>query len=254
MIDIRRLREIGKVKGLTNLGQMEKDYFQELLMLAIFRNNENGLVFKGGTCLYKLYSLNRFSEDLDFDGVPDARFRSKITSFLKNYGYASKITTHNAFGGNLSEKILITGPLYSGTNESKCRIILDFSSREGPTIKPSVVPFYSHYDDLPSFPVLSLDLSEILAEKIRSLIHRKKARDLYDINFLLRKGVTTSLDLVNIKLQLNNIVYSEIHLRKGISTAQLNWDKELRAFVKDLQPVEPVENFVLENLIRMLKT
>ncbi|MHB8361317.1 MAG: nucleotidyl transferase AbiEii/AbiGii toxin family protein [Thermoplasmataceae archaeon] len=254
MIDVRRLREIGKIKGLTNPGQMEKDYFQELLMLAIFRNNENGLVFKGGTCLYKLYSLDRFSEDLDFDGVPDARFRSKITSFLKNYGYASKITTHNAFGENLSEKILIAGPLYSGTNESRCRIILDFSSRERPIIKPSVVPFYSHYDDLPSFPVLSLDLSEILAEKIRSLIHRKKARDLYDINFLLRKGVMTSLDIVNIKLRLNNIVYSEIHLRQGISTAQHNWNKELRAFVKDLQPVEPVENFVLESLIRMLKT
>jgi Uncharacterized conserved protein len=174
MIELKKLREIGRVKGIQNLGQMEKDYFQELILLSISRNNEAGLIFKGGTCMYKLFSLDRFSEDLDFDGLPNRSFRPRVVSLLGKYGYNSRITTNNDFSRSLSLKILINGPLYSGINESRCRIIMDLSDREKIVMEPSLITFYSLYDDIPPFPIWSMDPKEILAEKIRSLIQRKK--------------------------------------------------------------------------------
>lgn len=45
---------------------VEKDYWLYLILKEIFKNNENGYVFKGGTSLSKCFHLiNRFSEDID---------------------------------------------------------------------------------------------------------------------------------------------------------------------------------------------
>ncbi len=45
---------------------VEKDYWLYLILKEIFKNNENGYVFKGGTSLPKCFHLiNRFSEDID---------------------------------------------------------------------------------------------------------------------------------------------------------------------------------------------
>ena len=45
---------------------VEKDYWLYLILKEIFRNNEKGYVFKGGTSLSKCHHLvNRFSEDID---------------------------------------------------------------------------------------------------------------------------------------------------------------------------------------------
>lgn len=65
MITKELLSAIGKKKGLTNKEHIEKDYFQEVILYNLFRKT-NEFIFKGGTALYKLYNLPRFSEDLDF--------------------------------------------------------------------------------------------------------------------------------------------------------------------------------------------
>ena len=45
---------------------VEKDYWLYLILKEIFKNSENGYVFKGGTSLSKCFHLiNRFSEDID---------------------------------------------------------------------------------------------------------------------------------------------------------------------------------------------
>ena len=37
--------------------------------MSISNHTKNELVFKGGTCLYKFYKFNRFSEDIDFSAL-----------------------------------------------------------------------------------------------------------------------------------------------------------------------------------------
>ena len=60
MITKEMLKAIGRRKGLTNRGHIEKDYFQDLFLYH---------TFKGGTCLYKIHNLPRFSEDIDFSVI-----------------------------------------------------------------------------------------------------------------------------------------------------------------------------------------
>src|SRR3989344_1950455 len=88
MITKKELMDYAKFKGF-NLGNAEKDYLIDIALSSISKNTKNELVFKGGTCLYKFYKLNRFSEDLDFSAVNkidvDALI-SSVISDLKRYG------------------------------------------------------------------------------------------------------------------------------------------------------------------------
>ena len=90
MISIEKLKEIARLKDL-HIGYAEKDYLLDLLLFLISRNTKDELVFKGGTCLSKIYGLDRFSEDLDFTIVKEKeldidRLLSKIESGLKLFG------------------------------------------------------------------------------------------------------------------------------------------------------------------------
>lgn len=59
MISVEELKQIGKLKGIKTLGYAEKDYLIELVLLLISRHTKDEIVFKGGTCLYKFYKLDR---------------------------------------------------------------------------------------------------------------------------------------------------------------------------------------------------
>ena len=50
MISIEELRKISKLKGIFNLGNTEKDYIQDIVLLSISRNTKDEMIFKGGTC------------------------------------------------------------------------------------------------------------------------------------------------------------------------------------------------------------
>ena len=65
MLSYEELENIARLKRLSVINA-EKDYLQDLILFSIYSIVGKELVFKGGTCLYKFYKLNRFSEDLDF--------------------------------------------------------------------------------------------------------------------------------------------------------------------------------------------
>jgi len=65
MIKKDELKKIADSKRLS-MANTEKDYLLDILLFNISHELGNTLVLKGGTSLYKLYNLNRFSEDLDF--------------------------------------------------------------------------------------------------------------------------------------------------------------------------------------------
>ena len=65
---IKALRRASKKKGFL-LPLIEKDYYLTLILSRIYELSEN-LVFKGGTCLNKVYYVYyRLSEDLDFSMI-----------------------------------------------------------------------------------------------------------------------------------------------------------------------------------------
>jgi predicted nucleotidyltransferase component of viral defense system len=56
---------------------------------------------------------------------------------------------------------------------------------------------------LPFF-VIVMNKDEILAEKVRTVITRNRARDIYDLWFLLQGGAGIDLKLINAKLSYYN--------------------------------------------------
>lgn len=71
--------KIMEMQKTNNVILTERDKHHEKLMVNILKNlSDTPLVLKGGTTLYLGYSLNRFSEDLDFDSSKKLNLLNKI--------------------------------------------------------------------------------------------------------------------------------------------------------------------------------
>src|SRR3989344_6211733 len=124
MIEKKELQEYARVKELS-LGNCEKDYLIDLILLSISKHVKNELVFKGGTCLYKFHKLNRFSEDLDFSAVKEIDIDKLISLILKDLGkFNIKAIQHTIKESHNSIliKLRMEGPLYSGNPVSYASI------------------------------------------------------------------------------------------------------------------------------------
>ena len=78
-----------------------------------------------------------------------------------------------------------------------------------------------------------LSQEEILAEKVRAIMTRRKGRDLYDLWYLLSKGTLVESDLVRKKLdyyKLTDVTGDDI-LKRIASFPQKDFVLDLRPFV-----------------------
>ncbi len=210
MIRKEELADIAKARRLT-LKNCEKDYLLELLLFAIFSETSDSFVFKGGTALYKFYNLNRFSEDLDFTINARRMDIGKITDMalrrLSDLGIEGK-SQMETYGNEVNARILFKGPLYDGSKESMAYIAINCSLREKPLIVKTEF-FVPAYREIPSFDVFVMGPEEILAEKVRAILTRNKARDVYDLWFLLRRGTAVDLKIIDKKLKVYGISFSK---------------------------------------------
>ena len=93
-----------------------------------------------------------------------------------------------------------------------------------------------------------MDLSEILAEKVRTLLSRKKARDLYDLYMLLKGGVSVDKRMIQIKLDYYGMEYETKDLIANCLRFEKVWTKELYPLVADVPDFEEVVEFIKEHL------
>ena len=179
MIKKEELLRVATLKGLPPRFA-ELDYLQDIALLGIYREFGNELVFKGGTCLYKLYQLNRFSEDLDFTaqkGFKPKDFFTRLPTIFALYNIKCSVTIER-FQNTTNIYININGPLYDGRKESRSRLLLNISSREKVIVPPLCRPYASNYQEIRPFDIYSMNEKEILAEKIRTGYKREKAREM----------------------------------------------------------------------------
>ena len=250
MISASDLRKIGKLKGLANLGHAEKDYMLDILLLSVSRNTKDELVFKGGTCLFKFYKLDRFSEDADFTLQKDLEVGAllkKIMSDFSSYGIESQIKERKAFNTVLAA-LKLEGPLYTGTQHSICSIRIDINQKSSIDLKPELLSYSSLYPDIPSFSILAMQEKEILAEKVRAVLLRNKARDLYDLWFLLRKGVSFDSELAAVKLMYYKKSWDAKEFRREVESKKNVWETELRPLVAEVPPFSEVRKLVLSHV------
>jgi len=186
---------------------IEKDYYCSLVLQYFFLHDDTSLVFKGGTCLGKVYAdFYRLSEDLDLI-IPVAANTSrskrriemeKVKRIFNGLPTAVPgVAIVEEFRGHNESRQYIGYLEYSSAViEKKEKMKLEVGIRE-PLLRPWVSntagtiaanPF-SGRSLLPSFTVHAMAMREAYAEKVRAALTRKEPaiRDFFDLFYAVRK-------------------------------------------------------------------
>lgn len=200
MITNEQIQELSKKFSIDQFSIL-REYLQILFLANLYNEKTSqDVFFKGGTAIRLLLNSFRFSEDLDFtiklkpldiEELVQKTIRN-ISLTLPNVGFKKQETKYEAFAGTLTYK--------HENYKNNLNIHLEFSYREKPiTKKESLLETLFPVSPFPI--IIHLDWNEILAEKIRALMTRAKGRDLFDIYYLLSKGVKIDMKLINKKLE-----------------------------------------------------
>jgi len=191
--------ELRRLAGAWNVDftVVERDYVLSWVLAGLYRRPvlAEQLVFKGGTALRKCYFPDyRFSADLDFTlraSLPPQALRSEIEAACRTITEETGVrlapmdfrTLRDVPGEEAHQgRIEYTGPLGRlGGNQP--RVKLDLTIYETLVLPPEHRSVHHPYSDAGSLnltvPAYALD--EMLAEKLRAMLRRARARDLYDV-------------------------------------------------------------------------
>jgi predicted nucleotidyltransferase component of viral defense system len=200
MISVFEVNRLAGEKGISS-GMIEKDYVLSKMLWSFSSLNflRNYFVFKGGTAIRKFYFQNfRYSEDLDFSSIIVPTIE-EISFSLKE----AKTLLMNEFGLVLEDgkphvvfdqsgrvayiefTIKYTGPLRKSSNV-KSSFRLDITCDEMVINPQNTQNYLLEYSDDKEFALRVYSLTEILAEKLRSVLQRGKSRDYYDVWRILK--------------------------------------------------------------------
>jgi predicted nucleotidyltransferase component of viral defense system len=251
MISADELLRVAKIKGIRNRWSAEKDYLLEIALLSISRSTKDELVFKGGTCMSKFYKLDRFSEDIDFSARRDidvGRMLEKIASDLRSFGVLAEIKEGEKKHDSINARIMCRGPLYNGSPQSLSSIKVDVNLKSGTDAEPKLSRYSPLYSEIPAFSLLVMDEREILAEKIRAVMSRGKARDVYDMWFLLEKGVPFDAGLVGKKLEFYGEKWDPGKFKRGLLEKKPFWKTELSGLVASVPDFGEAQKAILSKV------
>jgi len=206
---------------------IENDYFCSLV-LQYFFSSSTSLVFKGGTCLSKVYvDFYRLSEDLDFvisvaADTTRAQRRVEIEAikpmFEKLPNVIPGVEISEALKGHNESRQYIGYLEYQSAVIDKLeKIKVEIGLRE-PLLRPSqsrtartiLMNPFSSLPFLPTFTVRAMALREAYAEKFRAAMTRKEPaiRDFFDLFHAVREGgldtrASDFLSMVKAKLEVS---------------------------------------------------
>lgn len=226
-----------------NLGQLELDYYQHFILAKLFEKF-NTIYFKGGTCLQKCYGIKRFSEDLDFNYI-NIEIK-EIIRFIEDI-FETKINDYYKTKFGITFSIRFKGILFNGSSQSMCKISFDFRNKDiyNKPLKKIIRPIYK---DLPQYFLLALNEEEILAEKIRTIITRYKARDVYDLNELLLNEVNIDWELVDKKLKTYNKKFNKKEFEEKLEEKRSIYNEEIKRLTNIYDDFETCKKRILKGI------
>lgn len=192
---IQKLATLHQTSGFPNI---IREYFQHLFLSHLYKiEGAEHILFKGGTALKIIYNSPRFSEDLDFSifGIEQRQQKdfigsifAKILVEIEKVGIKVELgskpgPTSEGYYGDATFKISDYPPV---------AVSINISSRNGQDVKGEVDSIAN--DFVPTYNVLHLPQERLVEEKVfDALLKRGRARDFYDLYFIMRKGML-SLD------------------------------------------------------------
>lgn len=214
--EIKRLSTRYQTTALT----VAREYIQHCFLSELYRlRGSEKIFFKGGTCLRIIYQSPRFSEDLDFTAVNHLDYK-KIEDLIQDtltnlgfWGFETDIREAKKTSGGYLSKLIFSFLDYSLT--LKIEISFRQTARK---IEGEFTRIKNGY--IEDFDIYHLSPQDISNGKITALLSRAKARDWYDIYFLLRNNLFT----IGQKKKLKDI-------GEKLEKSQINFRKELKEFL-----------------------
>ncbi len=154
------------------LDASQHEYYLKKILRDILGDVElsSQLAFKGGTCLYLFYGLNRFSVDLDFNFVSNQDFKvEKMNQILTKYLDVKNGRFKEGQSGWLWE---------ASYKKGERQMQIDINRRVYPD-KYEIKQFYG-------LSIKTLDSGSLFAHKLCAILDRKRFqnRDLFDAWFM----------------------------------------------------------------------
>ena len=216
MISQEQIQTLAK-KYQTEEVNVWREYFQHLFLSYFYQQPEAGKIyFKGGTAFRVIYGSPRFSEDLDFSsslknikGIEQAVISTLAE--IEREGIPTDIQESKQTTGGYLAAITFKA------NSHKVSIQIEISFREGKK-DGEVATVVS--DFLPPYTLVHLAQAQLVGEKIRALLTRKKARDFYDLYFILRANLLPARE----KSILSDVL-------KALKQSNLHFGQELKQFL-----------------------
>ncbi|MEW5807338.1 MAG: nucleotidyl transferase AbiEii/AbiGii toxin family protein [Acidobacteriota bacterium] len=155
----------------------------------------SGLVFGGGTMLRLCFGLDRFSVDLDFWIVKEIDSKALFNDLKKFLSeYYSVRDAASKFYTMLFE-------IRSGNFRRSLKIEI---RKEKKKVSMEKAIAYSRYSTVQVL-LNVVSLKDMMESKIEAFLTRKEIRDVFDVEFLYRRGIPLSTPASNLKKMLIEI-------------------------------------------------
>lgn len=196
---------------------VRREYFQHLFLSYFYQQPlTDRIYFKGGSALRMLYHSPRFSEDLDFSfAVTDIQALEEAI-----LGTLAAIAREN-INPDIAESKTTTGGYLAivtlRTDHDAVAIQLEISLREGEKMGEAVMIASAF---IPAYMVVALMREQLVDEKIQALLSRRKARDFYDLYFILRANLLPA--------QRRDVLSPAV---ETLRQSRIDFEKELKEFL-----------------------
>lgn len=240
--------------------QIEQDLIISRALVDLYNDPhiKDALVFRGGTALNKLFinPPSRYSEDIDFvqkNADPIGQTINAIREVLKPWlgDPKWKITQRSA-------KLIYK---YESINKSASKLKIEINTTEHFQVLPlKRVPFSMDSDWFKgTADIITYEMDELMATKLRALYQRRKGRDLFDIWY-----VATN-ELINLNrvfdIFAKYCAYNDVQISREEFIKNLEQKKDNRDFHVDMSLLLPSKlhwnfeeayQFVVDNVISRL--
>lgn len=220
------------------------DIAQDLLLRDLHeRGALDGLVFKGGTALRKLYAGNqgRFSTDLDFSL---ANIADDPDDVILDLIAAIDGTTIGPFTYGMRERrgkwsLIIESPFNEDESDLSSKLDVSPAVWMRPVRRGWIsMPVHATYGDPPLPELQAIRMEENLAEKISRLNRTTTARDMYDLAWIaahhhelggVDRDLVRRLAVLKIWVDANGLSTASAVWKPGHEPAAFDPDRWLRA-------------------------
>ncbi len=216
MISPTFIQQLAKKLQTTELN-IRREYIQHVFLSYFYQHpHTNKIYFKGGTALRIIYNSPRFSEDLDFSSSPTIMrtFEDILVQTLNEI-------EREGIKTEIKESKKTTGGYLTIVNfnlgDQEVAIRLEISERD--EIKNGEAMTIVN-DFIPPYSLIAMTQKVLVEGKIQALMARQKARDFYDLYFILRARLL-SAKAKNILSKVKEIVVK----------TDLNFGLELKGFL-----------------------